>query len=163
MAHEAKPIQSLTFDTAVYGPGDAGYRLCAERHDGTFATPASVDGTARDDVMNVGYTGAHGDEIDGGAGDDEILGDLVTTLDGGAQPVVWTARHRRDATALAAHPGLCPVRIRAARWAIGATFRFRRRTVSRSVRWAPPPVSPRQTGLRATATGASASLAAAGR
>jgi Ca2+-binding RTX toxin-like protein len=40
-------------------------------------------------------------------------GDLVSTFDGGALPVVWAARSDLDAETLAQQPGLRPVRIRA--------------------------------------------------
>ncbi|OOY25564.1 hypothetical protein BMI91_03920 [Thioclava sediminum] len=39
-------------------------------------------------------------------------GDLVTTLDDAPQPVLWHARRRFGAAALAADPRLCPVRLR---------------------------------------------------
>lgn len=42
-----------------------------------------------------------------------LPGDLVSTFDGGAQPVVWAARSDLDPETLAQQPGLRPVRIRA--------------------------------------------------
>ncbi len=70
---EAKPIASITFGTAVYGSGGQGWGLTADRYDADFAGPASVDGTSRDDVMEVGHIDADGDQIDGADGDDDTI------------------------------------------------------------------------------------------
>ncbi len=73
VALEAKPIESLTFDSLSSNTGN----LSADRYAGSFATV--VDGSSGDDSMGVGYTDAEGDQItsgddwiDAGAGSDTV-------------------------------------------------------------------------------------------
>ncbi|SFI90109.1 Hint domain-containing protein [Celeribacter neptunius] len=66
-ALEAKPIQSLTFDSV----SSSNNVLTADRYTAQYASV--VDGTAGDDTMGVGYTDAEGDQIT--SGDDYIFGD----------------------------------------------------------------------------------------
>jgi Ca2+-binding RTX toxin-like protein len=82
----AKPIQSLTLGSVASNTGD----MLANRVAGDFLS--SVDGTAGNDTMNVGYTDAQGDKItDGndyivaGSGNDSVsAGGGADTVLGGA-------------------------------------------------------------------------------
>ena len=81
----AKPIQSLTLTSVVSNTGD----MVANRVAGDFLS--SVDGTAGNDTMGVGYTDAQGDKITegndyivAGAGNDSVsAGGGADTVDGG--------------------------------------------------------------------------------
>lgn len=81
----AKPIQSLTLTSVASNSGD----MIADRVAGDFLS--SVDGTAGNDTMNVGYTDAQGDQITigndfivAGAGNDSVLaGGGADTVFGG--------------------------------------------------------------------------------
>ena len=94
-ALESKPIQSLTLtsvgnDTAVLG---------ADRVAGTYA---------------VCFTGGTRIRTPGGDRliDDLRVGDPVSTLDSGPQPVRWICRRSYGGTGLVLHPALRPVLIR---------------------------------------------------
>ncbi len=74
----SRPIQSLTLQSVAANGGD----LIADRIAGDFK--AAVDGTAGNDLMNVGYTDAQGDQVTNG-NDDIIAGagnDTVFAGDG---------------------------------------------------------------------------------
>ncbi|KEP71208.1 hypothetical protein DL1_11205 [Thioclava dalianensis] len=68
-ALEARPIRSLTLDGLSANDG----ALIAERCDGHFATPGSVEGSGGDDSMGVGFTDSEGDQIDGTDGNDDLI------------------------------------------------------------------------------------------
>lgn len=82
----AKPIMSMSLDSVASNTGD----MEADRFAGDFMS--SVDGTAGNDSMGLGYTDADGDQvttgndyINAGDGDDTIFGDLgQDTIYGGA-------------------------------------------------------------------------------
>lgn len=73
----AKPILSLTLQSVVATTGD----LSADRVAGDFK--AAVDGTAGNDLMNVGYTDAQGDAVSA-SHDDIMAGAGNDTVNSGA-------------------------------------------------------------------------------
>jgi len=94
-ALEANPIRSITLDTLV----NNAFILSGDRYDAHFAvcfTSGTAIRTPRGDV-----------EID-----ELRVGDLVTTLDNGPQPIRWIGRKYLDQKALATRPELKPILIR---------------------------------------------------
>lgn len=94
-ALEAMPIRSLSLDSLIDNDGVLG----ADRQVGNFAI-CFTSGTA--------IRTPAGDRLI----DDLQVGDLVTTMDNGPQPIRWIGRKHLDRTALSAAPNLRPVLIR---------------------------------------------------
>ncbi|MDV7269953.1 Hint domain-containing protein [Thioclava sp. A2] len=94
IALEAQGIRSITLDSLL----DNNFVVQAERYSASFATCFASGTTIQTPRGEVPI-------------DDLRVGDLVTTLDHGAQPIRWIGRREIGLSELRAHPQLCPVRI----------------------------------------------------
>ncbi|MGH1412715.1 MAG: Hint domain-containing protein [Pelagimonas sp.] len=94
-ALEAGPIRSLTIDSVLLDTAN----FAASRADGNYAvcfTPGTAILTPTGEVLI----------------DDLCVGDLVTTMDNGPQPIRWIGKKHLDQPALSANPNLRPILIR---------------------------------------------------
>jgi Ca2+-binding RTX toxin-like protein len=113
---DGNPVKSSDVEVSDDGSGNAVLSFPG----GTSVTLLGVDPDALDAgrLYSMGvpcFTAGTRIATPGGPRAVESLkpGDLVSTFDGGALPVVWTGRSDLDAAAMTARPDLRPVRIRA--------------------------------------------------